>query len=360
MAQINKTTIRSIAIAAAGILALSIQNAAAKPAAKEKAQGLWVGSQAYISEFQGPALEQSGEPAARISFDTKDYFTALSITFGRHKNLWVTSLGTGNGLFPIVEIGRADIASLKTGKLAKRKVVIIPGEVFGSSASTGLGFDAAGDLWVATVGGRAIMKFRRNQIEQSGNPRPRIVIASPVFFPWAIRFDASDNLWAIADDQVWRFAPRDRAASGPPNPSLRVDPPDGLSPVDLAFDSAGNLWLAGPASSGDEIEMITAGDLAGTGEISPTAAVSITSSAFGVPVDSGTCLGGIDFDHSGDLWTSVTGTNGICEANTQVVEFTPGQLSAGGNLTPSVTIGQNTNKTNLFLPGPIRFGPALK
>ena len=340
---------------------MSIQIAAAKPAAKEIPHGLWVGSQTYISEFQGLALEQSGEPGARISFDTKDYFTPLSITFDRHKNLWVTSLGTDNDLFPIIEISPADIALLKTGKPVKRKVVIIPGEAFGSSASSGLAFDAAGDLWAANVSGRAIMMFRPNQIEKSGNPWPRIVISSPAFFPWAIRFDASDNLWATADAQhVFRFAPRDRAASGPPNPSLVVNVPDGLDPVDLAFDSAGNLWLAGPGSSGDEIEMIPASDLTGSGEIAPTAAVTITSSAFGVPADPGTCLGGIDFDDSGDLWASVTGTNAICEADTQVVEFTPSQLSTGGSLTPTVAIGQNSTGTNLFLPGPIRFGRALK
>ncbi len=277
--------------------------------------------------------------------------------------MWITSLGTDKIFFPIIEISPADIALLKTGKPVKHKVIIIPGETFGTPPSWGLAFDAAGDLWVANASRGAIMKFRPNQIEKSGNPWPKLLIASPAFFPGAIRFDASDNLWAIADDQVWRFAPRDRAASGPPNPSLRVDPPDGLSPMDFAFDSAGNLWLAGPGSSGDEIEMISASDLTGTGEVSPTAAVTITSSAFGVAVDSGTCLGGIDFDDSGDLWASVVGTvdtNPNCESDTQLVEFTPSQLSTGGSLTPTVTIGQNSTGTNLFLPGPLRFGRALK
>ena len=32
----------------------------------------------------------------------------------------------------------------------------------------------------------------------------------------------------------------------------------------------------------------------------------------------------------------------------------------GGNLDPAVIIGQNGRKTNLFIPGPIRFGPAIK
>ena len=361
MARNHRTTIRSTVLAAAGILALSIRIAAAEPAAKEQPQGLWVGSENYISEFQGPALEQSGIPSANLAFRIKDYLLPSSITFDRHNNLWVTSLGTDrNGLFPIIEIGRADKASHESGKLMKGKV-IIPGKGFGDTASVSLAFDAAGDLWVVNVGRQAIMKFRPNQIEKSGAPSPKILITSPVFFPGAIRFDASDNLWVAAgNQQLWRFAPGDRAVSGFPNPGLIVDLPDGLVPVDFGFDSSGNLWLAGlaPAAMGtfvDEIEMISAGDLGGAGEISPSAAVIITSSAFGVFDSDGTCLGGMDFDHSGDLWVSVH-----CDPDTQVVEFTPAQLNTGGNLTPSVIIGQNTTKTNLFFPGPIRFGPSLK
>src|ERR1019366_5833136 len=64
MARNHRTRISSLALAAAGILALSIRIAAAEPAAKEKAQGLWVGGYQYISEFQGKALKKSGTPSA--------------------------------------------------------------------------------------------------------------------------------------------------------------------------------------------------------------------------------------------------------------------------------------------------------
>lgn len=359
MARNHRTRISSLALAAAGILALSIRIAAAEPAGKEKPQGLWVGSENYISEFQGPALEQSGTPSANLAFRIKDYLLPSSITFDRHNNLWVTSLGTDrDGLFPIIEIGRADKASHEGGKLMKGKV-IIPGKGFGDTASVSLAFDVAGDLWVVNFARQAIMKFRPNQIEKSGAPSPKSLITSPVFFPGAIRFDASDNLWVAAgNQQLWKFAPGDRAVSGFPNPGLIVDLPDGLVPVDFGFDSSGNLWLAGSSSHGDTLEMISASELGGSGETSPSAAVIITSSAFGSSDD---CLGGIDFDHSGDIWVSVgTDSCGSGEVANQLVEFTPAQLSVGGNLTPSVIIGQNTKKTNLFFPGPIRFGPSLK
>jgi hypothetical protein len=184
-----------------------------------------------------------------------------------------------------------------------------------------------------------------------------------------MRFDGSGNLWVAEFPQpsnlsnplqLWRFTPSDRAASGPANPSLIMNLPDGLDPVDLAFDSSGNLWLAGPGSHNDALEMIPAGDLGGSGQISPSASVIVTSSAFGLLAGPGSCLGGIDFDRSGDLWVAVGTNDADCQANSQVVEFTPGQLGTGGSLTPAVTIGQNSKATNLSLPGPLRFGPAIQ
>jgi hypothetical protein len=177
-----------------------------------------------------------------------------------------------------------------------------------------------------------------------------------------MRFDSSDNLWIESNlQQLWKFAPSDRSASGAPNPSLIVNMPDSLGVIDFAFDSSGNLWLAGalPAigSLPSVIKMISAADLGGSGEVSPPAAVTITSSAFGIENAGlgGTCLGGIDFDHSGNLWVSAH-----CDPDTHLIEFGPSQLSIGGDLEASVTIGQNSTKTNLVFPGPIRFGPVVK
>jgi len=353
-----------MALAMAAILALSIQIAAAEPAAKEKPQGLWVANENYISGFQGSALERGGEPRPRLSFRIKDYLNPLSMTFDRHNNLWVTSLATDDGFFPILEISPADIASLKSGKPVKRRVVFPERGAVGVPIApwTSLAFDAAGNLWVSSFATQSgIMEFSPSQIKKSA-PSRSILIAFP--FPGPIRFDSSDNLWVSAGSvQLWKFAPSDRAASGAPNPGLKVTLPDGFGGVqDFAFDSSGNLWLAGAVfpvtGTVDQIDMISAGDLVGTGEISPPASLTITSSAFGTESSGspgGICLGGIDFDHSGDLWVSTH-----CDPDTHLIEFTPDQLSIGGILTPSATIGQNSTKTNLALPGPIRFGPAIK
>jgi hypothetical protein len=347
-------------------LAFSIQIAAAKPAKKEKPQGLWVGGYRYFSEFQGKALKESGDPRANLAFGSSLYDGPISITFDPHNNLWITFDTSDSVPIPVIEVTRDDLASLKSGARVKPKAitpVTIPDY---------LAFDASGDLWItAELPVNEIIELLPRQIKKSGAPSPTISITAPDFVPQAIRFDASDNLWVVQFQepyepsnsiQMGRYAPGDRAVSGPATPGLIVNLPDLVFLVDFAFDSSGNLWLAGSNSlfGNDQLEMISAGDLTGTGVVSPMAAVTITSSAFGVLDGSGSCLGGIDFDQSGDLWVSVGANNADCQADTQVVEFTPSQLSTGGNLAPSVTISQNAEKTNLFFPGPLRFGPTVQ
>jgi len=357
-------------------LAFSIQIAAAKPAAKpkEEPQGLWVGGSQYISEFQGKALKRSGDPRANLAFRSSAYTGPVSITFDTHNNLWAIYYASDYNLGSVIELSRADLASLKSGNPVKPKVITPYPYIFPDQ----LAFDASGDLWIAASQDPVseIIELLPSQIKKSGAPSPTISITSSDFAPGAIRFDASDNLWVVQFQipyeppnsiQMGRYAAGDRAISGPATPGLIVNLPDFVSVVDFAFDNSGNLWLAGSISPtpywtstiNDTLEMISAADLTGTGEVSPAAAVTITSSAFGIPDSGGGCLGGIDFDRSGDLWVSVAANYPHCPADAQLVEFTPSQLSTGGNLTPSVTISQNAKGTNLFTPGPLRFGPTV-
>jgi hypothetical protein len=368
MTRIQRTTIRSLAFVIATMLALAVQIAAANPAAKS--QGLWVGGENYLSEFQGKALAKGGTPRANAAFGSKAFDTPNSIVFDRRKDLWIAYGGGAS----VIELSPGQIASIKSGSPTRPEVILRTGKSSYPNpfiTPTSLAFDRAGDMWISD-NYRGILKFLPKQIQKSGAPSPNLlIIAAPNFIPEAIRFDASDNLWVSQfplpyepsnSIQIARYAPGDRAASGPANPGLVVNSPGLVFPVNFAFDRAGNLWLAGSNSNNDELDMISAADLGGTGVISPSAAVSITSSSFGKLNGTGSCIGGIDFDRSGDLWVSVGTDNADCGGNTatEVVEFTPSQLSVGGNLTPSVTIGQNMKKTNLFLLGPISIGPTIE
>jgi hypothetical protein len=366
MTRNHVTRIGALAVAITAMLAVSTQIAAAR--SKAKSQGLWVGGEKYFSEFQGNSLLMSGTPKAHLVFGSVDYNSPLSIVFDAHQNLW-TVFGDPNGPpSAAIEISRGDLASLKAHKPVKPKVVIGPknnSSTFPFQFAESIGLDAAGDLWVSDLG-RRLVEFLSSQVKKSGGPAPHVVITPTDTYIRDIKFDGSDNLWIAATpmpynpsnpEQMWRLTADDRAASGPANPSLVLNIPDQLTVIDLAFDSSGNLWLAGSSSQGDEIEMIAASDLSGTGVITPLASTTITSPAF-TPAGEGDCLGGIDFDHSGDLWLSVNSFSFGCVYG--VVEFTPSQLTTGGNLTPSVIIGQNSTETNLFISGPIRFGPTVK
>ncbi len=351
----RQAAIRILVLAIVWSLAFSIQIAAAKP--PSDAQGLWVANGNYISEFQGSALTSSGTPDAHLRFGVKDYIVPFSIAFDHHNNLWITDLSAyQGGHVAIIEVRRTDIRSLKRGTRAPSRIIHptgISGKLF---AWYGLGFDAGGDLLV-TNSGQQLLDIPPDQLERR-SPSPAIAISLPEGFPPTLRFDSSDNLWVSVNSQLWRFAPADRAASGAANPSLVVNLPADFGAQDLAFDGSENLWIAGEdftTGAVNEIKEISAGDLSGTGEITPPITATITSSAFGsVPGLGGVCLGGIDFDQSGDLWASAR-----CQFP-HLIEFTPSQLSIGGNLTPSITISPNRKKTNLSSPGPIRFGPTIK
>jgi hypothetical protein len=344
----HRITIRSIALAACSI-AFSIQTAQAKP--RSQAQGLFVAGENELYEFQGSELETTGTASTNLFFGTENYLDPLSMTLDQNDNLWVTELSNlPGGDVAILEITRTAVDSVKSGKSAKDRLILPSGPGVKNVGWLGLGFDAKGDLWISSAVGELLM-LRSSQLKRK-HPSPKIVISSMGWSPGVLRFDSSDNLWvAAADGQIWRFSPSDRAASGPPDPGLKLTLPDGLVPIDFAFDRSGNMWIAG----GDIIEEISAADLTGTGETSPSTGLTITSSAFGT----GSCLGGLDFDNSGNLWVSVIGTlsgNG-CVADSQVVKFAPSQLSTGGGQDPSVAIGL---PSPAFSPAPLRFGRAIK
>ena len=359
--------IGALALAITAMSAVSTRIAVAK--SKANSQGLWVGGYQYFSEFQGKALLKSGTPKARLAFGSQVFNGPFSIAFDGHGDLWAVFQSIDTGLPPpALEITKRDLAALASRGRAKAKLITISGGATDQFViPVGIDFDAEGNLWVIDDG-RRVVELRANELKKTSTQTPAVSIASPVASPTKLRFDRSDNLWVVefplpfdpSHPMLWRFTPSDRAVSSS-NPSLIVNLPDVTIPVvDFAFDSAGNLWVAGPGPHGDEIAMVSASDLSGSGEISPSAAVTINSAAFGLLDGTGSCLGGIDFDHSGNLWASVGADNADCSSDTQLVQFTPSQLSTGGNLTPTVTIGQNASRTNLFIPGPLRFGPAAK
>ncbi len=193
-----------------------------------------------------------------------------------------------------------------------------------------LTLDASGDLWVDTYEG-VIEEFTPSQLSSSGSPTPAVTISGTLNGPGGLAFDAAGDLWvaSIGSDSLVEYTPAQLAASGNPTPAVTISAASGsLSyPDDLAFDSAGDLWVVNAFTDGTVVEY-TPAQLASSGSPTPQVTISTASPGF-------LLSGGLAFDPAGDLWVEDTSSNSL-------VEYTPSQLSATGSPTPAVAISSAT------------------
>ena len=357
----RKSGTLAIAFATFCSLLISVGSVSAK---KAKPQGLWVGQEHDFAEFQGKALQKSGTPKPHLDFGSEVFNAPFSMAFDGHDDLWAVFQTIDDNIFPALEVPHGDFVKLQSGGSAKAKLITVlrSGSTNQFVVPVSIDFDAAGNMWLVDDG-MSVVELHADQLKKTSTQTPALTLVSQVATPSYLRFDASNNLWVVefpvpfdqSETMIWRYTAADRAAGQSATPSLIVNLPDQIAVIgDFAFDSAGDLWIPAIGSQGQEIEMISASDLSGSGEISPSTATIVTSSAFQPFGGSGQCLQGIDFDHAGDAWVVVTDN-----CNPAVISFTASQMSAGGNQTPSVTLSPNAKRTNIFIPGPLRFGPTV-
>jgi hypothetical protein len=176
-------------------------------------------------------------------------------------------------------------------------------------------FDSAGNLWIANQNSNNVIELTPTQLAGSGSPTPAVTITMPSDSagPIALRFDAHHNLW-IANQWAGTIieltpaqlvsgtaAPTVTIQDGPPEHSFQTS---GNNPEGLAFDAAGNLWVASQWR-GNVIEY-TATQLTTSG--SPTPAVTLTPTLPNPSSDSSVVAPiGLTFDSQGNLWISGLG-----------------------------------------------------
>jgi sugar lactone lactonase YvrE len=196
----------------------------------------------------------------------------------------------------------------------------------------GEAFDAAGDLWVSNYGGDTVAEFTAAQLAAAGSPTPAVVLSSTgtsLDGPVGLAFDRAGNLW-VADytgRTLNEFTPAQLVASGAPVPKVTISATGTAldRPEEIAFDPDGDLWSASTAT--DQVQEYSLAQLAASG--SPVPAVTITAN--GTSLDDPV---GVVFDNAGDLWVSNYD-------NATVVEYAHNQLAANGNPVPTVTLGSN-------------------
>ena len=187
-------------------------------------------------------------------------------------------------------------------------------------------------------------------LKNNGSPAPAVVI-SGLARPEGMAFDKAGDLWVANEDdgRLLGFSPGQITSSGSPTPAKAITLIAKSSPVGIAFDHSGNLWVADDEFS--TVSKFTKAQLSAGG--SQTPAVVLTDDGSGSLDESEPLV----FDKSGNLW--VGNVSDPVHNFGSIVEFTPGQLAASGSPTPKVMLTRvmvtNSSAFTMDVPTGITF-----
>lgn len=219
---------------------------------------------------------------------------------------------------------------------------------------TGLAFDAAGNLWVVSAAGPALLEYSQSQLQMlhsEPSPAPVVIITSASLqAPNTLVFDHDGNLWvadlgAAMNPALFQFTPAQQAAGGELKPNLTITSLSLLSPGGMAMDPGGNLWVANV----DQFLPLNAlkfakDQLATGGQQSPSVELGINVQE---PIN-------IAVDHKGNLWVNDWSGN-------RLLMFPPSALNTSGNPSPAViltAIPLPDGENSLASPNALAFDPA--
>lgn len=292
------------------------------PNSPSPSQSLWVANGTNVLEFSSTQLTTSGisATAPTLILNSSVFAVPQDLVFDASGNLWVIDNGvtvSGVAAKPaIYEFAAANLASQPSPVTASPSITITsPGFKSPQQAA----FDAKGDLWVSDPGNNTIMEFAQSQLMAGGaDVAPAIEFQSQPAF--SSGFASSSN-----------------------------------SALGIAFDSAGNLWVANNGSN--TIFEFNASDLIPN----VTAHVPylltpqvVLSNSTGSTAIQGPW--GLAFDSSGNLWVSNVGywgeTNGLTQKANTIVEFPKSSLTTTGTPAPAIILRSTTISGNASLNFP--------
>jgi sugar lactone lactonase YvrE len=316
---------RLIVLRATAVLLLSLTGACGNDATTpmipppSAQDGAWVvsGSPAAILRLDPRQLTDTGErdPATTLTTPSAGLSTLSGVAFDAAGNLWVAS--DDDSLLLAFAPGALSSSGFKAAS-----TVITPTR--GSlSGPIGLAFDSRQRLWVVNHRSATLVRFDPAQLAAGGAQVPAVTLSAPGN-PVAIAFDAAGSLW-VSDNQfhvIYKYTAAQLAASGSPPAAFVLTAADSLvNPTGLAFDAAGNLWIANLGRS--NLLAFTPAQVAGTGPLEPNVVISSSAGSLSIPI-------GLAFEEDGSLW--VAGGTGV------LTKFAPGSLSASGAPAPSARL----------------------
>jgi len=274
---------------------------------------------ATLLGYDPATIGASGSATAAVAANT---FGSDGFTFDPFGNVWVTGGTTADP-----PVARYPAASLGVDG-DKTPDIVIDSSSFGNGipGPKVVAFDAAGNLWVSVVAADKVVMFTPAQIAASGSPTATVEV-SGINAPAGIAFDAAGNMWVAANAAatVVRIDAAHLVASGSgadltiaawtPQPVVGVL----TSPLGLAFDADGSLWV----NYDGTLARLTPTDLAGSGSKSVTPSVQLVLDVQSLPY-------GIAFDEAGGLWYADRAGTFAC--------LIASQLTGSGNVTPAIMI----------------------
>jgi sugar lactone lactonase YvrE len=289
-----------------------------------------------LAGFTSQAIAEAGMTDASVSIHAPG---SGSLAFDKDGNLWAVGPVIGGDM--LVRIPAADLGESGTRE-PDIKITIPAIKCF--PFINHIALDASGNLW-ASACDNEVHRLAAADLATSGDKTSDVVFSSVVNNS-GIAFDKAGNLWVAGGPTLVRFdaARLDTSDADAPDLAISVTaaaPPKNVLAVDeVAFDKAGNLW----GISGSTVFQLGAADLEGTGDEDVEASVSFTMDVRGLPSTPA-------FDDGDGLWVGL--------ADGYFGRFSPTQLSApskgpGMPVTPSVLISSASISTGL----PLAFFPA--
>jgi sugar lactone lactonase YvrE len=221
----------------------------------------------------------------------------------------------------IVRLAPSQLAG--SGARAPATTITTPSAVLNTLAS--VAFDRNGTLWVTSADESLLLGFAAGELGTSGSHPATTVIQSvngSLQSPLGLAFDGTGRLWVANLDggTLVRFDGPQLAAAGPVPPAVVVA---GVGhPAAVAFDADGSMWVAD--NQAQTLARYDRAQLSSTGAPPPAVVLTAVNASLASP-------SGLAFDSFGTLWVANLG-------NRSVVGYDRAQLAASGSPMPRVVL----------------------